>query len=199
MTEHPAKEVQPTDLPQTRLSRVVDGLIRRIGEWVSWVWIILLVVIVFNVVLRYLFSEGRVEFEEIQWHLYSIGFLIGLPFAFVTDSHIRVDVMRERFSMQTRAWVELYGLLFLFFPFVLLVLINSIPFVSYSFATSEVSEAPAGLAYRWLIKSVLSVGFVFLFVAGVSRLSRVFCFLFGWPTEISRDSDHESGAIDVGR
>ena len=27
--------------------------------------------------MRYLFGEGRVEFEEIQWHLYAIGFLLG--------------------------------------------------------------------------------------------------------------------------
>ena len=74
-----------TNLPHTRLSQALDNILRSIGEWVSWVWMLLLAVIIVNVVLRYLFSEGRVEFEEIQWHLYSVGFLLGLPFAFVTD------------------------------------------------------------------------------------------------------------------
>lgn len=179
-----------TEFPHTRFSRTIDGTIRSIGKIVSWVWIVLLLVIVFNVVLRYLFSEGRIEFEEIQWHLYSVGFLLGLPFAFVTDSHIRVDVLRERFSDQTRAWVELYGLLLLFFPFVLFVIINAFPFISYSYSTSEISEAPAGLPYRWLIKSVLLIGFFMLFVAGISRLSRVFCYLFGWPEQL--DTEVES-------
>ncbi len=183
------------NLPHTKLSKALDDMLRTIGDWVSWVWILLLAVIVVNVVLRYLFSEGRVEFEEIQWHLYSVGFLLGLPFAFVTDSHIRVDVLRERFSMQLKAWIELYGLLLLFFPFVLLVIINAVPFIAYSYATSEISEAPAGLAYRWLIKSTLLIGFVLLFVAGVSRLSRVFAYLFGWP--YSKDAD--AGESDVGR
>jgi len=182
-----------TNLPHTKLSRVVDGVIHKIGEVVSWVWIVLLVVIVINVLLRYLFSEGRVEFEEIQWHLYSVGFLLGIPFAFVTDSHIRVDVLRERFSEQTRAWIELYGLLLLFFPFVLLVVINAVPFISYSYVTSEISEAPAGLAWRWLIKSVLLIGFVLLLMAGISRLSRVFCYLFGFPGHV------DSGDPDVSR
>lgn len=198
-----------SEFPHTSLSRSVDGAIRSIGEVVSWVWIILLLVIVVNVVLRYFFSEGRIEFEEIQWHLYSVGFLLGLPFAFVTDSHIRVDVLRERFSDQTRAWIELYGLLLLFFPFVLLVIINAFPFISYSYSTSEISEAPAGLPYRWLIKSVLLIGFFMLFVAGVSRLSRVFCCLFGWPHQLDsvaelteeKNSVHgaEIGVTDVSR
>ena len=202
-----------TEFPHTSLSRSIDGAIRSIGEVVSWVWIVLLLVIVVNVVLRYLFSEGRIEFEEIQWHLYSVGFMLGLPFAFVADSHIRVDVLRERFSAQTRAWIELYGLLLLFFPFVLLVIINAFPFISYSYSTSEISEAPAGLPYRWLIKSVLLIGFFMLFVAGVSRLSRVFCYLFGWPHQLDSVAelteklteeknvvgDTEIGATDVSR
>ena len=58
-----------TNLPHTRLSQALDNILRSIGEWVSWVWILLLAVIIVNVVLRYLFSEGRVEFEEIQRHL----------------------------------------------------------------------------------------------------------------------------------
>ena len=52
-----------TNLPHTRLSQALDNILRSIGEWVSWVWILLLAVIIVNVVLRYLFSEGRVGFE----------------------------------------------------------------------------------------------------------------------------------------
>ena len=55
--------------PETPLSRVVDGWMIRIGKAVSWIWLILLGVIMLNVVMRYLFSEGRIELEELQWHL----------------------------------------------------------------------------------------------------------------------------------
>ena len=83
--------------------------------------------IVLNVVLRYVFGEGRIEFEEIQWHIYSCGFLFGLSYALESDNHIRVDVLRERFSAPARAWVELYGILFLLFPFIFLVLFFLLP------------------------------------------------------------------------
>lgn len=53
-------------LPETALSRLVDPLIEKIGRWASWLWVLLLAIIVINVVLRYAFGEGRVEFEEIQ-------------------------------------------------------------------------------------------------------------------------------------
>jgi len=178
-------------LPQTRLSAGVRRMFGAIARTLSWVWIALIAVVVINVTMRYLFGEGRVEFEEIQWHLYAIGFLIGLATCMDSDDHIRVDVLHERLSLQAQAWTELYGLLLLFFPFIISVLIFSFPFVSYSFSIAEISDAPGGLPYRWLIKSVLPLSMLLLLVAGVSRLSRVGAFLFGWPAASRQSGEHD--------
>ena len=90
------------DLPQTRLSRAVDPWLVRIGHWSSWLWLILVAIIVVNVILRYAFGEGRIEFEEIQWHIYAAGFLLGLGYALQADAHIRVDVLHERFPPESQ-------------------------------------------------------------------------------------------------
>jgi TRAP-type mannitol/chloroaromatic compound transport system permease small subunit len=164
--------------PETRLSRIVDGWIIRIGKVTSWIWLILLGVIMLNVVMRYLFSEGRIELEELQWHLYSVGFLIGMSYAYQADAHVRVDVLHERLRPRLKAWIELYGTLLLLIPFILLIVIYGIPFVTSSFAVNEVSSSPGGLPNRWLIKAVLPFGFVLLALAVLARLSRVWSFLF---------------------
>jgi TRAP-type mannitol/chloroaromatic compound transport system permease small subunit len=165
-------------LPETRLSRIIDPWLVRIGRWTSLLWLALLAIIVINVVLRYAFGEGRIEFEEIQWHLYSTGFLLGLSYAYQADTHIRVDVLHERFSPELKAWIELYGILLFLLPFVLLVLIFAVPFVIASYELSEVSQAPGGLPFRWMIKAALPLGFGLLLAGAVSRLSRVWAFLF---------------------
>ena len=170
-----------TSLPHTRLSRRIDAGVRRVGEAVSWVWLVLLVVIVANVTLRYVFGAGRIEFEELQWHLYSVGFLAALAYGLESDDHVRVDVLHERLSLRAKAWVDLYGLLLLFFPFVTLVCIYAVPFVAVSFESAEISSSPGGLPYRWLIKAALFAGFAFLALAGFSRLLRVSALLFGAP------------------
>ena len=167
--------------PHTRLSAVTRRFFAQVSRTVSWVWIALIAVIVLNVTMRYLFGEGRIEFEEIQWHLYAIGFLVGIATCMDSDDHVRVDVFHERMSLRSQAWVELYGLLLLFFPFVISVLSFSLPFVSYSFAIAEVSDAPGGLPFRWVIKSFLSLSMLLLIVGGISRLSRVTSYLFGMP------------------
>ena len=103
-----------------------------------------------------------------------------------TDDHIRVDIFHERLNLQARAWIELYGLLLLYFPFILSVIVFSVPFVAYSFDIGEVSDAPGGLPYRWAIKAVLPVAMILLVITGLSRFSRVLAFLFGWPRIVSR-------------
>ena len=166
------------ELPQTPFSKRVDRLLAAIGNAISWIWVLLLAVIVCNVLLRYVFGEGRVEFEEIQWHLYSIGFMLGLGYALQADAHVRVDVLHERLRPATRAWIELYGLILCVLPFVALMLIYGVPFVAASFSVGEVSSSPGGLPYRWAIKAVLVLGFALLGLAALSRITRVWKFLF---------------------
>lgn len=171
-------------LPVTRVSAAIAHFFNRLLNVLAWIWLLLMLVIVLNVTMRYFFSEGRVEFEEIQWHLYAIGFLLGMSICMSSDDHIRVDIFHERLSLRMRAWIELYGLLLLFFPFVTMVLIHAIPFVEYSFATTEISDAPGGLRYRWLIKAFLPLAMLLLLVAGVARLLRVSSCLFGTPAAL---------------
>ncbi|SIT09119.1 TRAP transporter small permease subunit [Neptunomonas antarctica] len=169
--------VHHTEYPATRLSTFIDSVIKIIGNAMSWVWVVLMLVIIGNVLMRYVFNQGRIEFEEIQWHLYSIGWLVGLSYCLVADDHVRVDLIHDRLSLKAQAVIEFFGILFLLMPFVIVVLWYSIPFILYSWSLGEVSDAPGGLAYRWLIKSVLFIGFALLSLATLSRLYRVSQFL----------------------
>ncbi len=171
----------PSGLPETRFSRAVDGFLLRLGELASWLWLVLLVLVVLSVVLRYVFGEGRIELEELQWHVYAVGFLTALSLGVATDDHVRVDVLHERMPRRWQAWVEIYGTLLLLLPFVTLVLVYAVPFVAASFAVGEISQAPGGLPLRWLMKGALPVGFALLGLAALARLSRATAFLFGSP------------------
>jgi TRAP-type mannitol/chloroaromatic compound transport system permease small subunit len=167
--------------PHTRLSAFARRSYQRLLRALSWVWVGLIGVVVVNVTMRYLFGEGRIEFEEIQWHLYAVGFLVGIATCMDTDNHVRVDLFHARMSLRKQAWIELYGLVLLFFPFTIAVLVFSLPFVAYSYEIAEVSDSPGGLPYRWIIKSVLPLSLLLMLFAAVSRLSRATAYLFGWP------------------
>lgn len=166
-------------LPETPWSKRVDCWLLRLEDWLSWVWLVLLGTVIINVTSRFLFKQGFVQLEELQWHLYAVGFLLGLSCALTRNSHIRADIFYQKFSPRVRGWVEFYGLLLLFFPFVLFIIIKSLAFVGFSFTTGEISQAPGGLPFRWIIKAVLPIGFTLLLIAGIARLLRVIRLLFG--------------------
>jgi|APTNR8051073442_1049403.scaffolds.fasta_scaffold06624_3 TRAP-type mannitol/chloroaromatic compound transport system permease small subunit len=188
--EHIVDEfVHTTSLPETRLSLILDGIVRRIGDIVSWVWVVLVGVIVFNVIMRYVFGEGRIEFEELQWHLYALGFVIGLSYCVQNDSHIRIDILHEQFRPRTKAWVDFVGILVFLIPYITVFLVYAPPFLAYSFNIGEVSDAPGGLSHRWIIKSVMVIGYVLLLLAALSRLSRTTAELFGFPAPLPRRDD----------
>jgi len=162
-----------TKLPETILSRLIEPFLCRVGQWSSLLWPILVMVITVNVLLRHLIGKGFIEFEEMQWHIYAVGFMCSLAWVMQMDGHVRIDVLSGDFSFRSRCWIELFGIVCVLLPFLVVVVWFSVPFVAYSVSINEVSEAPGGLPFRWMIKSVLPLGFLLLVLASVSRLSRV--------------------------
>ncbi len=151
---------------------MIDRLILRIGRLAAWLNLLLVGVILLQVVLRYVFHSGQVALEELMWHLYATAFMLGLSYALVTDQHVRVDLLHERLSPRGRAWVEVFGILFLLLPFAWVVFDHSLDWLAASFRANESSENPTGLPYRWLIKSVVPISFGLLLLAALSRLWR---------------------------
>ena len=129
-------------------------------------------VIVVNVTMRYAFGRGYIAFEEAQWHLYSVGWMVGLAYCVQNDNHIRIDILHEGFRPRTKAWIDFLGILLFLIPYVAIVLIYSPNFIQYSFSTGEISDAPGGLPFRWAIKSLMFFSFLLLLVAALARLAR---------------------------
>ncbi len=173
-------------LRDNSFSRGIDRIVGLIGEAFSWLWVVLLVVIIGNVILRYVFSQGMIELEELQWYLYAAAWLAGLSYTFIHDGHVRVDVVYERLAPRAQMWLEMSGLLVFFMPFICFVFYQSLPFVELSWVTGETSTSANGLPARWLIKGCLTFSFVLLFLVGLSRLIRVVNTLVNGPATPAR-------------
>ena len=156
-----------------KFSDGLDTFIRRIGHVVMWTNGILIFAIILQVVLRYGFGRGLVVLEEIQWHLYALGIMIGASYAMMMNSHIRVDIIHARLSEKWKLRWDLFGIVFLLLPFLFMIFHQSLDFVYESWRVNEHSDAPMGLPWRWLIKSVIPISFGMLFVAAISRLVRI--------------------------
>jgi TRAP-type mannitol/chloroaromatic compound transport system permease small subunit len=78
--------------------------------------------------------------------------------------------MYENFGARGKAWVNLFGTLFLLLPFSLLVAWFGIAFSYQAFELSETSGDPGGLPYRWIIKAMISVSFLAMSLSGIALI-----------------------------
>ncbi len=160
-----------------QLSRLIKR-IEAISEWtgraVSWLVLVLVLVIGFDVTMRYLFQIGSVALQELEWHLFALIFLFGAAYTFKHDGHVRVDIAYNSrwMNARRRAWLDLLGGLLLLTPFCLLIIISSGPFVANAFALGEGSPDPGGLPWRYLLKAAIPMSFALLLLQGVAHMLR---------------------------
>ncbi|MGV2988034.1 TRAP transporter small permease subunit [Vibrio sp. E150_011] len=149
----------------------IERLFNKVGDMLgvlsSLLFLLLLLNVVYDVVMRYVFNDVSIAFQEMEWHLFSAVFLLGVPYAIKAGGHVRVDVFYERLSVKARAIIDLIGAFVFLFPFCLIVAWFGIDFAKESYALGETSGDPGGLPYRWVIKAMIPISFFFMAISGV--------------------------------
>jgi TRAP-type mannitol/chloroaromatic compound transport system permease small subunit len=153
----------------TVLSRLADRLERAveiIGRAAAWLSLALVLLMAANVLLRYLFHIGSVWSQELEWHLLVPLALFGMSYGILKDGHLRVDLLYVRFGERTRLWIDFVSALLLALV-ALAVLWLSLGYVEQSASIGEKSPDPGGLPYRYLLKSIIPIGFGLLALLGL--------------------------------
>ena len=176
-------------LPTNALAWRLDRLVVAVGRLSSWLWIGVLVVVLLNVFSRYVMSQGSIALEELSWHLFGAATMLTLGYAVVRDDHVRVDVLKEKFPPRAQAIIELLGIALLALPAVYLMVEVLVPYAWKAWTYNERSQAPSGLPYRFIFKSMLPLGLVFVMIALFSRFLRCATFLFGFPRAVTPPND----------
>ncbi len=145
---------------------------RFCGHTLAWLVIFMVLLVGYDVMMRYAFNSGSIALQELEWHIFAVLFLLGIAYTLEADDHVRVDIFyRSRYSsVRYRAWINLFGGLFFLLPFCILIISSSLPFVSNAFAIAETSPDPGGLPYRWLLKAMIPLGFILLFLQGLANI-----------------------------
>ncbi len=142
--------------------RCVSRSIDWSGRIAGVILIALVLLVVYDALMRYLFQSGSIALQELEWHFFDIVILLSIAYTFSHDAHVRVDIFYERFSAKTKAAVNLVGSLLFVLPFSLLIIYLGFDFVALSFSQMEASSDPGGLPYRFVIKSFIPIAFVLM-------------------------------------
>lgn len=158
----------------------VDGLNGKIGHLVGWITTLMVLTVFYDTIMRYAFNKGNVALQELEWHLFSMVFLIGAAYTLKQGGHVRVDILFISFSKKTKAWVDFLGTLIFLIPFSIMVIYSTQKFVGNSWEFREISPDPGGLPARYILKSMIPLGFFLLILQGLSEACKNLMVITGY-------------------
>ena len=150
----------------------IEAFIDWSGRTVSWLTLLMVITTFIVVVLRYVFDIGWIGLQESITYLHAMVFLVGAAWAMQQQAHVRVDIFYSRFSIKTRAWVDLLGSLFFLLPVMIFIAWISWEYVSDSWAVLEGSREAGGLPGVYLLKSLILVLALMLILQALVQISR---------------------------
>jgi TRAP-type mannitol/chloroaromatic compound transport system permease small subunit len=150
----------------------IEWVIDRIGQAASLLSLVIIVLMAGNVLLRYSLSLGTVWAQELEWHLLAALILFGMSYALLRGDNVRVDIFYSKYSPQTKRWVDIVSAILTMSIAVIMVFL-SWKYVGQSYSIAEKSPDPGGIAMRWLLKSLLPLGYGLLFLQSFGALLKL--------------------------
>ncbi len=121
------------------------------------------------VVARYIFSVGSIGLQESVTYMHGMVFMLGIAYTLKEKGHVRVDVLHEKFSVKTRALIDIAGNVLFLIPVGSFLFWTSLEYVSFSWSVRESSAQPGGLPGVYLVKTLIPAMALLLVMQGVSE------------------------------
>jgi len=172
------------------VSRSIDALNLRIGKWVSWLILAMVLISATNATVRKVFDTSSNAWLELQWVLFSMVFLLCSPWTLLANEHIRIDIVNNMLPKQVRNVIDVVGHALFLLPLSLLMVVTGLPFFIRSYQINEQSMNAGGLP-QWPAKSLVFLGFLLLFLQGISELIKRIAIMRGLIADTATHTAHE--------
>jgi len=164
--------------------RFIDRASEWTGKCASFLAVVLILAIGYDVALRYLFARPTFWAFEVIYMVYGAYAALGAAYCHYRKGHVRMDLIYSRLSPRGQATVDMICYLFLFFPlfFVLVYTCggHAIWALSYGERSSVSIWRPLLAPYKLLI----AFGFLLFLFQGIAEFIRSLYIVFkGGPHE----------------
>jgi TRAP-type mannitol/chloroaromatic compound transport system permease small subunit len=139
------------------------------GQLTSYLALPLVIVVIYEVFMRYLFNAPTSWGFEATTFIYGVHFVLGFAYTHQHDGHVAIDVFEARLAPRARTILRIIVNLLLFVPTIGLLSIYAIRYAATSWGNWEhASTSWAPPIYPF--KTIMAIGFVLLFLQGIAKL-----------------------------
>ena len=171
------------------VSRVIDRVTAVIGRWVTWLILAAIIVSAANATSRKVFDSSSNAWLELQWYLFGAAYLLASAYTLQRNEHIRIDIVSNFLPKAVRHAIDLFGHVFMLLPFCALMVWETWPSMTESYAIGETSSNYGGLIV-WPAKAFIVSGFALLFLQGISELIKRIAIIAGIIPETHQAHHH---------
>jgi TRAP-type mannitol/chloroaromatic compound transport system permease small subunit len=97
-----------------KILKLIDNISIWSGNIVSAVNPIVMVFVIYEIVMRFVFNAPTIWANEATVYLSAIGYLMGGAYSLYYKAHVRVDILYLKFSPRTKAMLDVITFFFAF-------------------------------------------------------------------------------------
>ncbi len=146
------------------------------------------------VMLRYVFGLSYSWLNDSVIFTFAMMFMLGAAATLRDDGHVRVDILRPRFSPKVKAGIEMFGALVFIVPICVLILYAGSGLISRSWIGLEHFNESDGLPIKYLFKTMVPVFAILMIAQALSQAIKAALVIRGLKSP-SEDSDHSAEAL----
>ena len=151
-----------------KIEKGINGINEKVGYYSSFLAIPLILIVVYEVVMRYLFNAPTVWVFEATTLIYGTHFMLGFAYTHKHDSHVSIDVFESRIPTRPRTILRIVVNLLVFMPTTGLLSVWSVIYAATSWGNWEkASTSWAPPLYPF--KTIMAIGFILLFMQGIAK------------------------------
>ena len=151
---------------------VVDSISTRVGKLASFLILVLIGTVLYEVFARYVFAAPTVWSFKLTTFLWGGAFLLGGAWVLSQNRHVSIDILTLRLPPRARAIVSLVTYLFLFLPFAGILLWKGIDQAAWSWSNWEREYVSPWEAPLYPIKTVIPIAVSLLLAQGIAKCTR---------------------------
>jgi TRAP-type mannitol/chloroaromatic compound transport system permease small subunit len=152
-----------------QIARSIDALNEFVGRYSSYLYLLLIAVVGYEVLMRYAFNAPTIFAFELTTFLYGVQYSLSLGYAHKHNTHVCIDIFESRLQNRPRTILRIISYLVIFIPTLGLLAYGSI---IYAIDSTKVLERASSSwsPSIWPYKIIMATGFVLWLLQGVSRL-----------------------------
>ncbi len=165
-----------------KVSHILQLINKTLGDFFSWSTALLVITIMLDVIMRYVFSRSFIWITELETYFFAITFMLAGGYAYANEKHVRVDLFYSKWSKRKKAIIDLLGTFLFLLPWCIISIHVCYKYFYASFKIGESSAQAGGLAAVYLLKLIILLGFILLLIQAVAViLNSIFTIFSGHP------------------